>query len=189
MMNVILLGAPGAGKGTQAELISKKFNLFHVSTGDLFRKALKEEKELGLKAKAYMERGELVPDEIVMQIVVQNLPENKGLLFDGFPRNVNQAKLLDQMLKVDAKSIDAVINIQVDEPSLVKRLLGRGRSDDNSETILNRLMVYTEQTAPLIDYYEKKNILFRINGNKTVEEVTTQIDDSIRMTQKTTEWS
>lgn len=189
MMNLILLGAPGAGKGTQAEVIAKKYNLFHVSTGDLFRKALKEGKELGNKAKSYMERGELVPDEIVLQIVAQNLPENVGYLFDGFPRNVNQAKILDHMLETMNKSINAVLNIHVDEPTLVKRLLGRGRSDDNSETILNRLMVYTEQTSPLISYYEKKNVLFKINGNKSVEEVTTQIADSISMTQKTIEWS
>jgi len=188
-VNLILLGAPGAGKGTQAEAISKKYDLFHVSTGDLFRAALKEGKELGNKAKAYMERGELVPDEIVLQIVAQNLPENRGYLFDGFPRNVNQAKILDHMLETQNKAIDAVLSIQVDEPTLVKRLLGRGRSDDNQETILNRLMVYTEQTSPLINYYEAKNVLHRINGNKTVEEVTEQIADSIGSIQMTREWA
>lgn len=188
-MNLILLGAPGAGKGTQAELISKKFRLIHVSTGELFRKAISEGSELGAKAKAYMDRGELVPDDVVLQIVVKNLPQNAGYLFDGFPRNVSQAKILDHMLKAQGKSIDAVINIQVEEPILVQRLMSRGRSDDNSEIILNRLMVYEEQTSPLINYYEMQNLLFRINGNKTVEEVTTQIEDSIRMIQKTTEWS
>jgi adenylate kinase len=187
-VNLILLGAPGAGKGTQAEAIAKKYRLFHVSTGDLFRAALKDGKELGNKAKEYMERGELVPDEIVLQIVAQNLPDNVGFLFDGFPRNVNQAKILDHMLETMNKSVDAVINIQVDEPTLVKRLLGRGRSDDNQETILNRLMVYEEQTSPLINYYEDKGNLFRINGNQSVEQVTEQISDNISMVQKTTEW-
>jgi adenylate kinase len=186
-MNLILLGAPGAGKGTQAVAIVKKYNLFHVSTGDLFRKALSEGNQLGNKAKSFMERGELVPDEIVLQIVAINLPENVGYLFDGFPRNVNQAKILDHMLETMNKSIDAVLNIHVDESELVKRLLGRGRSDDNQETILNRLRVYEEKTSPLINYYEAKNILFRINGNQPVEQVTEQIGDNIGMVQKTTE--
>lgn len=188
-MNLILLGAPGAGKGTQAEAIAKKYKLFHVSTGELFRAALKEGKELGQQAKSYMERGELVPDEIVLKIVAQNLPENSGYLFDGFPRNVSQAKILDQMLRAKNKSIDAVINIVVDEPSLVKRLLGRGRSDDNQETILNRLMVYTEQTSPLINYYNAQNLLFRVNGNLPVDEVTAEIADTIARVQQTREWA
>jgi adenylate kinase len=178
-MNLILLGAPGAGKGTQAEAIAKKYNLFHVSTGDLFRKALSEGKELGQQAKAYMERGELVPDEIVVKIVEQNLPENSGYLFDGFPRNVSQAKILDQMLKAKNNAIHAVINIDVDEPSLVKRLLSRGRSDDNQQTIVNRLAVYTEQTSPLINYYTQQETLFKIDGNQSVEQVTRQIDKTI----------
>ncbi len=188
-MNLILLGAPGAGKGTQAQAIAEKYNLFHVSTGELFRSALKEGKELGQKAKSYMERGELVPDEIVLQIVAQNLPENVGYLFDGFPRNVNQAKILDHMLETQKKNIDAVISIEVDEPVLVERLLGRGRSDDNQETILNRLMVYIEQTSPLIHYYETKGTLCRINGNKTIEQVTEQIMDAIGSIQATREWA
>jgi adenylate kinase len=179
-MNLILLGAPGAGKGTQAEAIAKKYNLLHVSTGELFRAALKDGKELGQQAKAYMERGELVPDEIVLKIVAQNLPEDTGCLFDGFPRNVSQAKILDHMLESKKKSINAVINIEVDEPSLVKRLLSRGRSDDNQETILNRLMVYVEQTSPLINYYKSQKVLFKVDGNKTVDQVTAQIDQTIQ---------
>lgn len=188
-MNLILLGAPGAGKGTQALVVSQKYKLFHVSTGDLFRAALAEGKELGQQAKAYMDRGELVPDDIVLKIVVQNLPKDKGYLFDGFPRNVSQAKILDQLFKTQGKKIDAVINIHVDEPSLVKRLLGRGRSDDNSETILNRLMVYTEQTSPLINYYNAQKLLFKIDGNQAVQDVTSQIDDAIARVQQTREWA
>lgn len=175
-MNLILLGAPGAGKGTQAEVISKKHNLFHVSTGNLFRKALEEGKELGQLAKSFMDRGELVPDEVVARIVIQNVPETQGCLFDGFPRNLAQAEILDEILKRREKTIDVVCNIQVDHQSLLQRMLSRGRSDDNMETIQNRLKVYEDQTKPLIDYYKKQSKLASVNGNVSVPEVTKQIE-------------
>ena len=179
-MNLILLGAPGAGKGTQAEVISKKFNLAHVSTGDLFRKALAAGNELGQMAKSYMDKGELVPDEITLKIVIENLPSNTGYLFDGFPRNANQARLLDQMLSGQNKSIDVVINVDVKIPALIERLLGRGRSDDNRETIENRLKVYTTQTQPLIQHYQEQGKLAQIDGNGTVEQVTQAIEAEVR---------
>jgi adenylate kinase len=178
-MNLILLGAPGAGKGTQAEVISKKFNLAHISTGELFRKALAAGDELGQMAKSFMERGELVPDEIVLKIVVENLPSDRGCLFDGFPRNANQARILDQMLSAK-KGIDVVVNVDVEIPALIERLLSRGRSDDNRETIQNRLKVYTDQTQPLINYYAEQGKLAQIDGNGTVEQVTQAIEAEIR---------
>ena len=174
-MNLILLGAPGAGKGTQAEVISKKYNLFHVSTGNLFRKALSDGKELGQKAKSYMERGELVPDEIVMRIVVENLPKDSGYLFDGFPRNLNQAESLDKMLADDGKTIDLVINIDVSWDHLLARTSARGRDDDNLETIKNRFRVYEKETAPLKVYYFEQRKLKKIDGNASVSDVSGSI--------------
>lgn len=176
-MNLILLGAPGAGKGTQAEVISKKHQLFHVSTGNLFRKALSEGNDIGQKAKSYMEKGELVPDEIVLQIVVENLPENSGYLFDGFPRNDSQAKALDEMLGRKGKKIDVVINIEVDPEFLLKRMMSRGRFDDNIETIKNRFNVYKTETSPLKLYYFDQKKLVNVDGNASIEEVTQSIED------------
>ena len=196
-MNLILLGAPGAGKGTQATRISEKYKLPHISTGDIFRKNIKEGTPVGLKAKAYIDKGELVPDEVTVEIVESRIKEpdcKNGYLLDGFPRNVKQAEALDKITK-----IDAVINIDVDLKLLSARLTGRRvcgkcgesyhittmkgdkcgkcggelihRADDSIETVNNRLSVYEKQTAPLIEYYGQKGLLKTVNGSKPINEV------------------
>ena len=194
-MNIILLGAPGAGKGTQAVRISEKYDLPHISTGDIFRDNIKRGTEIGLLAKSYTDKGQLVPDE-------GRLKEKdceKGYLLDGFPRNLFQAQELDKFSKVDA-----VINIDIDLSLLMDRLCGRRvckecgesyhvnflggktvcdkcggqlyqRKDDNEETVGNRLKVYSEQTAPLIDYYKNKGVLIDIDGVGTIDEVFARI--------------
>ncbi len=201
-MNLILLGAPGAGKGTQAAQISEKYKLPHISTGDIFRKNIKEGTPVGLKAKAYIDKGELVPDEVTVEIVAGRLKETdckNGYLLDGFPRNVKQAEALGRITK-----IDAVINIDVDLKLLSARLTGRRvcgkcgesyhittlkgdkcikcggglihRADDSAETVNNRLSVYEKQTAPLIEYYTKKGILKTVDGTKAIGEVFKSIE-------------
>ena len=201
-MNIILLGAPGAGKGTQATRISEKFSLPHISTGDIFRDNIKRGTEIGLLAKSYTDKGQLVPDEVTCKNVEGRLKEKDcaaGYLLDGFPRNLFQAEELDKFSKVDA-----VINIDVDLSLLMARLCGRRvckncgesyhvdflggkttcercggelyqRIDDNEETVGNRLEVYTGQTAPLIDYYEKKGVLHNVNGVGAIDEVFARI--------------
>ena len=206
-MNIILLGAPGAGKGTQATRISEKFGLPHISTGDIFRDNIKRGTEIGLLAKSYTDKGQLVPDEVTCKIVEERLkaPDCKdGYLLDGFPRNLFQAQELDKFSKVDA-----VLNIDVDLSLLMARLCGRRvckncgesyhvdfldgkadcercggelyqRKDDNEETVGNRLRVYNEQTAPLIEYYTKKGVLRSVNGVGDIEEVFARICEVLR---------
>lgn len=208
-MRIILMGPPGAGKGTQADLLTKELNIPHISTGDMFRKALKEGTPLGLEAKRYMDAGQLVPDNVTVGIVKERLAEsdcNKGFLLDGFPRTVAQADALEENLKALKVELDSVINIEVDRNDLIKRLTGRRvckscgatyhiifnpskegekcencgtelyqRSDDTEETAVNRLDVYEKQTAPLIDYYQKKQLLLTIDGNQSVDAVTKSI--------------
>ena len=201
-MNIILLGAPGAGKGTQATRISEKFGLPHISTGDIFRDNIKRGTEIGLLAKSYTDKGQLVPDEVTCRIVADRLEKDdckNGYLLDGFPRNTFQAKELDGFSKVDA-----VINIEIDLSLLMARLCGRRvckecgesyhvdflggktvcakcggtlyqRQDDNEETVGNRLKVYSEQTAPLIEYYSNKGVLRNVDGVGTIEEVFARI--------------
>ena len=201
-MNIVLLGAPGAGKGTQATRISDKFGLPHISTGDIFRDNIKRGTEIGLLAKAYTDKGQLVPDEVTCKIVEGRLAEEDckgGYLLDGFPRNLFQAQELDKFSKVDA-----VINIDVDLSLLMARLCGRRvckscgesyhvdflggrttcercggelyqRKDDNEETVGARLKVYTEQTQPLIDYYTEKGVLLNIDGVGAIDEVFARI--------------
>lgn len=209
-MNIILLGAPGAGKGTQAKKIVEKYGIPHIATGDILREAVAKGTELGKKAKEYMDRGELVPDEIVIGIVKERLQQpdcEKGFLLDGFPRTLKQAEALDEMLKELGKSIDAVIYIDVPEEEVVKRIVYRRtcrncgavyhliyappkepnkcdkcggelyqRDDDKEETVRQRFKVYMENTAPLIEYYEKKGILYKVDGTKSIDEVWQQID-------------
>lgn len=208
-MRVILMGPPGAGKGTQADLLINKLGILHISTGDMFRKALKEKTSLGLEAKKYMDAGELVPDNVTVGIVKERLAEpdcKKGFLLDGFPRTIPQADALENTIKELGTGLDKVINIAVDRDVLVQRLTGRRvckecgatyhvmfnppkakdvcddcggglyqRSDDTVETVNNRLLVYEEQTAPLIDYYRKKDLLLEVNGDQEVEQVTNDI--------------
>lgn len=197
-MNLILLGPPGAGKGTQAQKIVEFYHIPQISTGDILRSAVKDGTPLGKEAKTFMDRGQLVPDQVVIGIIVERLgaPDcQSGFILDGFPRNISQADALQSLLEKMGKSIDHVINIEVDSEELVRRLTGRRtckncgamfhilfqppkeegkcdrcggplyqRADDHEETIRNRLKEYEKQTAPLIDYYQKKKLLRSING-------------------------
>ena len=205
-MNIILLGAPGAGKGTQASKISVCYNLPHISTGDIFRENIKNQTPIGLLAKIYIDDGKLVPDEETCQIVEERLTRDdckNGYMLDGFPRTVVQAEALDKM-----EHIDLVINIDVEENLLMDRLCGRRvckdcgesyhisrlngavtcarcggelyqRKDDNPETVRKRLAVYHAQTAPLIDYYTKKGLIFNVESSTTPEDVFEKISEKL----------
>ena len=209
-MNLILMGLPGAGKGTQAERIIAKYNIPHISTGDMFRAAIKEGTELGLKAKSFMDQGALVPDEVTIGIVRERLSKedcDNGFLLDGFPRTVAQASALEEIVKDLGKKIDYVINIDVDSDLLLKRLTGRRickdcgstyhlvlnppaaegvcdkcggelyqRSDDNEETVANRLEVNIKQTQPLLNFYEELGYLRNINGVQEIGKVFEDIE-------------
>lgn len=201
-MNLILLGAPGAGKGTQAVKIAEEYKIPHISTGDIFRKNIKEQTELGKLAKTYIDKGELVPDEVTIAIVADRLKAAdcaNGWLLDGFPRTVAQAEALAGFAKVDT-----VINIDIDLQLLLRRLTGRRvcgdcgesyhvdmldgrmicakckgalyqRDDDTEETVQSRLDVYVKQTSPLISYYSEQNLLKNVNGNDSIENVFAEI--------------
>ena len=177
----ILLGAPGAGKGTQAQRLAAASGLAHVSTGDLLRSAAKRGSELGEKARLYMDAGELVPDELILGLVRETLegPAVGGCILDGYPRNEAQAGALDAMLAELGREISGVVNLEVGEDILVERISGRAKAedrvDDSAETVRNRLRVYREQTQPLIDLYRKRGLLKEINGVGTIEEVQRRI--------------
>ena len=172
MLNVVIFGAPGSGKGTQSELIIKEYGLDHISTGDVLRGEMKAETELGKIAKDYIEKGQLVPDEPA-----------KGVIFDGFPRTIPQAKALKKMLNERGTDVSVMLNLQVEEEELIKRLLERGkvsgRSDDNLETIKSRLDVYHTQTAPLADYYVGEGKHVAIKGMGTIEEIFGRIKEAV----------
>lgn len=206
-MNLVLLGAPGAGKGTQATKICESYNIPHISTGDIFRKNISEKTPIGIKAKSYIDRGELVPDEVTVAIVKARLEEadcKNGFLLDGFPRTVAQAAALEEFAK-----IDVVIDVDVPLGKLLKRLTGRRvcpdckesyhidflngsticsrcgatliqRADDNEQTVKSRLDVYVEQTAPLIDYYAKAGVLKAVDGDKAVDAVFQEIKEALK---------
>jgi len=179
---LILFGPPGAGKGTQAQTLAKSWQIPHISTGDILRAAVAEKTDLGVKAQANMNRGELVPDQLVSAMVQERLsqPDTKaGWLLDGFPRNVAQAHTLERFLQQVAQIYDRVINLEVPDDVLVARMLSRGRQDDNEAVIRRRLEVYREETAPLIDFYRGRQSLININGDVSVEAVTTAIKDAI----------
>jgi adenylate kinase len=178
MKYVILMGAPGAGKGTQARLLTEALGLPQVASGDLFRHNLKNQTELGRLAQSYMDRGELVPDDVTIAMVRERLSAPdcaKGAILDGFPRTLSQAVVLDALLTEFNGRICVVPFIHVETDVLVTRLLKRaeieGRADDNEETIQNRMLVYQQQTAPLIDYYREKGVLIEIDGDQPVEQV------------------
>ncbi|ACK93368.1 adenylate kinase [Bacillus thuringiensis] len=209
-MNLILMGLPGAGKGTQAEQIVAKYNIPHISTGDMFRAAMKAETEMGLQAKSFIDKGALVPDEVTIGIVRERLSQEdcvRGFLLDGFPRTVAQASALEEIMKDLGKKIDYVLNINVDSGLLLKRLTGRRickecgatyhlefnppakadvcdkcggelyqRSDDNEETVANRLDVNIKQTKPLLDFYDELGYLKSINGEQDINKVFADID-------------
>ncbi|WP_257182970.1 adenylate kinase [Corynebacterium cystitidis] len=171
-MRLVLLGPPGAGKGTQAEILSKKLNVPHISTGDLFRANIGEGTPLGIEAKSYIDAGKLVPDDVTVRMVESRLAEpdaKNGFLLDGFPRNTAQAEVLEEMLEQNGTRLDGVLSFEIDEDVVVERMLARGRADDNEETIRTRLEEYREKTKPVTDYYGDKIIAIDAEGD--VDEV------------------
>jgi len=183
VIKVVFLGPPGAGKGTQAVRLAEKYEVPHISTGDILRAAVKEGTELGKLAKSYMDKGELVPDDVIIGIIRERLSQTdvkeKGFILDGFPRTLAQAESLDAMLEELNMPLDKVIYLNVNDEEIVKRLLARGRADDTEDVIRNRLEVYRKQTAPLIDYYSSKGLLVEINGIGEIEEITKKIEESL----------
>ena len=187
MLNVVIFGAPGSGKGTQSELIIKKYGLFHISTGDVLRSEMKNGTELGKTAKMYIDKGQLVPDGLIVDMLAKVLDSNeeakKGVIFDGFPRTIAQAEALNVMLKERGTAVSIVVGLDVAEEELIDRLLKRGqisgRSDDNYETIKSRLDVYHNQTSPLKDFYIKEGKYADINGMGSVEEIFARIEKAI----------
>ena len=185
-MRIILLGPPGAGKGTQAGYISKNFNIKKISTGDLVRSHIKENTELGKIANEYYIKGNLVPDKIPTNMVkewILNQIDSKWLI-DGFPRNINQAESLNNILSSVNSNINTVLFINVDTKLLIERLLNRqsieNRSDDNLETIKNRISIYEKETSPLIGFYNDKKLLYKINGNKPIKSVYQEIENYLK---------
>ena len=212
-MIIVLLGPPGSGKGTQAKFISEKNNIPHISTGDIFRKNISENTELGIKAKGFIDKGQLVPDELTIEIVKERIVEKdceKGFLLDGFPRTIAQAEALDVMLGSLDKFLDYVLNIEVRDEKLIERLTARRvclecgasyhsifkpsprgdlcgvcgstlfqRADDSEDTVKNRLIVYKNQTEPLIQYYRSKNLLKDIDGEQEIDRVLSDICNTI----------
>lgn len=183
---VLLMGPPGAGKGTQAKMLEERYSLPQVATGDLFRANLKGMTPLGQLAKSYMDKGELVPDEVTVDMVKDRLEQEdcqNGALLDGFPRSTAQAESLDMLSEELKGSIKAVINITVPEDELVRRLLARaklqGRADDNEETIRTRMRVYHESTAPLLDYYRGRGVVVEVDGNREIKDVTAELQKII----------
>lgn len=191
MLNIVLFGAPGAGKGTQSEKVLVKYNLVHLSTGDLFRLHLNNETALGLEAKKYMNKGDLVPDEIVIGMVEDKINKSSnviGFVFDGFPRTINQAIALDNMLEKKNIPIKQMIALKVDEKELIKRIQNRaktsGREDDKSiDKINNRIQVYNQETKPVADYYKKHDKYSEVDGIGEIDEIfiklCSKIDDLI----------
>jgi len=177
-MDIMILGAPGSGKGTQGKVLAAHLGIPQVSTGDLLRAAVKQGTPLGLKAKGYMDQGLLVPDEVIfglIQEILDSPPAAKGVLMDGFPRTIPQAEAVDRMLEGKRRRVDRVLLLDVAEAELVQRLLARaakeGRSDDNLESITQRLKVFHQQTAPLIAFYEGRGVVKRVAGMGTVDEI------------------
>lgn len=175
-MRLVLVGPPGAGKGTQAERMAKRLDVPHISTGDLFRANLRDETELGLEAKRYMDAGNLVPDEVTVGMVRDRLSDSdaaEGFILDGFPRTTAQARSLAGILDEKGLALDAVVQFDVEDEVVVQRLLARGRSDDNEDVIRNRQQVYRDETAPLLDFYSDR--LVTVNAVGEVEEITERV--------------
>ena len=188
MLNIVIFGAPGSGKGTQSDKLIEHYKLFHISTGDVLRDHIRRGTELGKTAKGYIDQGQLVPDELIIDILAQVLDENKenaqqGVIFDGFPRTIPQAEALEQLLADRGTKIDAVVGLEVPEDELIKRILLRGqqsgRSDDNEETARKRLDTYHNQTSPLKAYYEQQGKYRAINGLGTIDGIFDLIKESL----------
>ena len=183
MLNIIICGAPGCGKGTQSDLIVEKYNLKHLSTGDLLRKEIAEKSELGQIAEGYISKGNLVPDEMIIDILSKNIDalgnDIPGIILDGFPRTLAQAEALEEMMNQNNKAINVLIDLSVNREELIERLLKRGqtsgRSDDNLETITKRLEVYENQTAPVSDFYRNLHKYAAIDGMGTIDEIFSRI--------------
>ncbi len=185
-MRLILLGPPGAGKGTQAERLVEKFGIVQLSTGDMLRAAVEAETEIGTKAKVIMDRGDLVSDEIMVSIISDRIDQadcKNGFILDGFPRTISQAEALEELLKRKSIKLNAVIELEVEDRILIDRIVNRissntvARSDDNAETLKNRLEVYHRQTAPLSEYYKDRDLLKVVNGMLSISEVSNRIDE------------
>ena len=188
MLNIVIFGAPGSGKGTQSENLIKHYELFHISTGDVLRDHIKRGTELGKTAKQYIDQGQLIPDELMIGILAQVIDDNKeaaqnGVIFDGFPRTIPQAEALETLLNERGTSVSAVVGLEVPEQELIDRLVKRGqmsgRSDDNEETIKKRLAVYHNQTAPLQEFYKEKGLDKAIKGTGTIDGIFEDIKAAI----------
>ena len=184
MINIVLFGKPGAGKGTQAEFLKDKYNLVHLSTGDIFRFNIKNDTELGRLAKTFMDKGDLVPDAVTIQMLqseVDKNPQAAGFLFDGFPRTIAQAEALDAFLASKNEEITATVALEADDNILVARLLERGKTsgrpdDQDEEKIRNRYDEYNQKTAPLMDYYQGQGKFHAVNGIGTIQEVNERLN-------------
>ena len=188
-MNIILLGAPGSGKGTQSIILNKKLGLVQLSTGEMIRENIERKTKLGLQVKNLVDNGEFVSDEIILSIISKRISEDdcsKGFILDGFPRNLNQAFKFDEILLQKDKKIDFVIELNVSKKNLYKRIENRAmesneaRSDDKEEILKNRLNIYDEQTKPLVPYYKKAKLHFEVDGMKSIDEISLDIEKIIK---------
>ena len=186
MLNILIFCAPGSGKGTQSERIVEKYGINHISTGDVLRAEIKNGTELGKTAKGYIDQGQLIPDELMIDIlasVFDSFKDSKGVIFDGFPRTIAQAEALKKMLAERGQDVSVMVDLEVPEDELMVRLIKRGkdsgRADDNEETIKKRLHVYHSQTAPLIDWYKNEKKYQHINGLGTMEGIFAEICEAI----------
>ena len=188
MLNIVIFGAPGSGKGTQSDKLIEHYNLFHISTGDVLRDNIRRGTELGQIAKGFIDQGQLVPDELIIDILAQVLDENKeqaseGVIFDGFPRTIPQAEALEHLLADRGTQVDAVVGLEVPEEELIKRILLRGkmsgRSDDNEDTARKRLETYHNQTSPLKAYYQEQGKYRAINGLGSIDDIFELIKEAL----------
>lgn len=186
MLNIVIFGAPGSGKGTQSERIVEKYGINHISTGDVLRAEIKNGTELGKTAKGYIDQGQLIPDELMIDIlasVLDSFEDSKGVIFDGFPRTIAQAEALKEMLNKRGQDVSVMLDLDVPEEELIVRLIKRGeqsgRADDNMDTIKKRLVVYNTQTSPLKDYYKKEQKYQHIHGLGTMEDIFADIAAAI----------
>ena len=189
-MNIILLGAPGSGKGTQSIILNKKLGLVQLSTGEIIRENIEKKTKLGLQVKNLVDNGEFVSDEIILSIISKRISEDdcsKGFILDGFPRNLNQASKFDEILLEKDKKIDFVIELNVSKKNLYKRIENRAiesneaRADDKEEILKNRLNIYDEQTKPLVPYYKKAELHFEVDGMKSIEQISLEIEKIIKV--------